>query len=188
MSLPARRKATYQDLLEVPDHLVAEIIDGELYTSPRPAPRHANAASGIGGDLWGPFHRKPGDPNGPGGWWILDAPELHLGEDILVPDVAGWRRERLPTLPDKAFFSLAPDWVCEVPSPGTTRMDRIFKRRIYAREGVDYLWMVDPIARTREVSRRAGEVWQDAGLYAGEETIRAIPFDAIELDLSRWWA
>src|SRR5436190_1672707 len=137
MAQPDRRvrPATYDDLLKVPEHLVAEILDGDLYASPRPAPRHAVASSGVGGALYGPFDRGRG---GPGGWRILFEPELHLGHDVVVPDLAGWRRERLPRLPEAAFFSIAPDWVCEVLSPSTAAMDRVKKITIYAREGVSH--------------------------------------------------
>ena len=114
------RRVTYQDVLDAPAHLVAEIIDGALYTHPRPAPVHTVASSVLGGELGPPFHRGRG---GPGGWWILDEPELHLGEDVLVPDLAGWRRERMPELPGTAYFTLAPDWVCEVLSSSTRKVD-----------------------------------------------------------------
>ena len=127
------RRATYQDVLDAPAHRVAEIVDGTLYTQPRPAPPHAVASSYLGGELTGPFGKGRG---GPGGWWILDEPELHLGEDILVPDLAGWRRERMAELPDTAYFTLAPDWACEVLSASTRRLDLHEKRPVYAREGV----------------------------------------------------
>ncbi|MBI3048295.1 MAG: Uma2 family endonuclease [Acidobacteria bacterium] len=179
-----RRPATYEDLLKVPDHLVAEILDGELYVSPRPAPRHADASSGLGGALRGPFDRGRG---GPGGWRILDEPELHLGPDVLVPDIAGWRRERLPTLPEEAYFSLAPDWICEVVSPSTAAMDRVKKLSIYARERVSHAWLVDPIARTLEVLRLEGSRWTIVATWSGIVTVQAEPFDAIDLDLSLLW-
>ncbi|MGE0682703.1 MAG: Uma2 family endonuclease, partial [Candidatus Binatia bacterium] len=115
---PAQRRATYEDLLKVPDILIAEILDGELITSPRPASPHARAASVLIQDV-GPFDRQTGGPGGPGGWWILFEPELHLDADILVPDLAGWRRERMPVLRDMPYFAQAPDWVCEVVSPST---------------------------------------------------------------------
>src|SRR5437867_3814671 len=134
-----RRRATYADLLEVPEHLVAEIIDGELLTSPRPASPHALAASAIGSALVDRFNGPPGGADAPGGWWILDEPELHLGDDVVVPDLAGWRRERMPVLPDVVGFTLAPDWVCEVISPSTARIDRGRKLRVYAREQVAHL-------------------------------------------------
>ena len=184
---PARRRATYEDVLNAPEHVVAEIIDGELYASPRPAAPHAVAASAIGADLFGPFHRSPGDPAGPGGWWILDEPELHLGADVVVPDLAGWRRERLPQLANVAYFTQAPDWICEVVSPATGRLDRVRKMRIYAREQVAHAWLVDPLQQTLEVYRLEGGRWLVASTHGGDEQVRAEPFEAIELQLARWW-
>jgi Uma2 family endonuclease len=179
-----RPKATYEDLLGVPDNKVAEIVDGELFVSPRPAAPHALAASVLGVDLGGPFHQGRG---GPGGWWIVHEPELHFGEDVLVPDLAGWRRERLPEFPKEAFFTLAPDWVCEVLSPSTERLDRGRKLRVYAREGIGHTWFVNPIARTVEVYRRAEDGWLLAATFADDGLVRAEPFDAIELDLLPLW-
>jgi Uma2 family endonuclease len=186
MAQPTRQHvpATYEDLCRVPDHLVAEIIDGELITSPRPAPRHADASSGLGGALRGPFDRGRG---GPGGWRILDEPELHLGYDIVVPDLAGWRRERLPDLPDEAFFSLAPDWVCEVLSPSTAALDRVKKLAIYARERVGHVWFLDPVAQTLEILRAANGAWVLVTTAAGGSTVSAEPFDALDLDLTLLW-
>lgn len=186
MPLPDRRHqpATYEDLLKVPDHLVAEIVDGELYATPRPAPRHADASSTLTGMLHGPFDRGRG---GPGGWRILDEPELHLGQDILVPDLAGWRRERLPVLPEEAFFSLAPDWICEVLSASTAALDRVKKLRIYARERVPYAWLIDPMAQTLEVLRLDNAQWVIVSTCAGPDIVRLSPFDAIELDLTLLW-
>ena len=184
---PARRRATYEDVLNAPEYVVAEIIEGELYTSPRPAAPHAVAASAIGADLFGPFHRSPGDPAGPGGWWILDEPELHLGADVVVPDLAGWRRERLPKLANVAYFTQAPDWICEVVSPATGRLDRVRKMRIYAREQVAHAWLVDPLQQTLEVYRLEGGRWLVASTHGGDEQVRAEPFEAIELQLARWW-
>ena len=181
---PVRRPATYEDLLAVPDHLVAEILDGELHTSPRPAPRHAVARSGLGGDLMGPFDRGRG---GPGGWWILAEPELHLGPDVLVPDLAGWRRTRMPSIPDTAFFAVAPDWVCETLSPSTERIDRGKKLAIYARESVSHVWLVNPIAETLEAYRLEQGRWLLLETCAGDVNARIVPFDAIELELWRLW-
>ena len=183
---PARRRATYDDLLKVPDHLVAEIVDGELYATPRPASPHARAAWAIGQDL-GPFDRQPTGPPQPDGWWILFEPELHLGPEVLVPDLAGWRRTRMPAIPNVAYFELAPDWVCEVVSPTTGRLDRVGKMPVYARERVAHLWLVDPILRTLEVYRLDGTRWVVAATHGGAEVVRPEPFDATEIDLTNWW-
>jgi Uma2 family endonuclease len=187
MGQPDRRRppATYEDLLAVPDHLVGEILDGELHVTPRPSPRHASASSGLGGALHGPFDRGRG---GPGGWWILDEPELHLGQDVEVPDLGGWRRGSLPQLPHEAFFQLAPDWVCEVLSPATAAMDRTKKLSVYAREGVSHAWLVDPAARTLEVLRLESGRWTIVSTASGTDMVRAEPFEALELDLTLLWA
>jgi Uma2 family endonuclease len=179
-----RRPATYDDLLTVPSHRVAEILDGDLYVSPRPAPRHADASSGLGGALRGPFDRGRG---GPGGWRILDEPELHLAADVVVPDLAGWRRVRMPAWPEQAYFETAPDWACEVLSPSTASMDRVKKLAIYAREQVAHVWLVDPLVRTVEILRLENGRWTFAAILANLDVARAEPFEAIELDLSLLW-
>jgi Uma2 family endonuclease len=178
------RPATYEDLLRVPDHLVAEIVDGDLYATPRPAPRHAAATSSLMGVLHAPFDTGRG---GPGGWRILFEPELHLGRDVLVPDIAAWRRERLPRIPDEAFISVPPDWICEVISPSTAALDRVRKLAIYGREGVTYGWLVEPIARTLEVLKLDAPRWTIVGTYEGGAVVRGEPFDALELDLAALW-
>jgi Uma2 family endonuclease len=183
----ARRKATYDDLRKVPEPLVAEIIDGELVTTPRPAVPHALAASAISAVLFVAFNGPPGGSSAPGGWWILYEPELHLGEDVLVPDVAGWRRARIATLPDAPAFTDPPDWACEVVSPSTTRIDRGRKMRIYAREHVQHLWMVDPTAHTLEVYRLTDDRWLLVTTYEGSGTVRVEPFAEIDIDVARWW-
>jgi Uma2 family endonuclease len=191
MGMPAEklRRATYADLEAVPPGKVAEIIDGMLHVHPRPAPRHARASSALGGELFGPFDAGRG---GPGGWLILDEPELHLGPaedpDVLVPDLAAWRVERMPDMPETAYFSLAPDWICEVLSPSTEATDRTDKMTIYAREGVRHAWLLNPILETLEVfALNQEKLWVLRGTHRGNAIVRAEPFDAIELDLSVLW-
>jgi Uma2 family endonuclease len=183
----ARRRATYEDLMQVPDTKVAEIIDGELVVSPRPASPHTHAATVIGVDVAGPFHRDPSDPDGPGGWWIALEPELHFGDDVLVPDWAGWRRERMPVFPNVPFFTLAPDWVCEVISPSTGRIDRSRKMRLYAQAGIPHLWFVDPLAQTVEVYRLEAGRWVVVVNHGGDDVVRVEPFESVEMRLVRWW-
>src|SRR6266852_4240779 len=179
MATRTKKAASYQDIIDLPEHLVGEIVDGELVVSPRPAVRHARLASVLCRSLGGPFDDGR---EGSGGWWILDEVELHWGNDVLVPDLAGWRRTRMPNLPDEPFITLAPDWACEILSPSTARVDRGGKLRIYAREQVRHAWLVDPQARTLEVFRREGEGWFFVGRFSDAERVRAEPFDAIELN------
>ncbi|WP_257460630.1 Uma2 family endonuclease [Archangium lipolyticum] len=174
-----------------PAEMVAEILDGELHLSPRPARPHTNAASRLGALLSMPFLFGKG---GPGGWVLLDEPELHLGPrpDKLVPDLAGWRRERLPDAiggdDAPAHYDLAPDWVCEVLSERTRRIDKVQKMHIYAREGIRHVWHVDPLARTLEIFRLEGHHWLLVDSFAGEKPVRAEPFEAVELELALVWA
>ena len=178
------KRATYADVEALPDHVVGEILDGELYASPRPRLRHAMAATRLTGRLSPPFDDGRG---GPGGWWLLIEPELHLGEDIVVPDLAGWRRERLPDVPDEPHLELAPDWVCEILSPSTERIDRGLKLGVYAREKVPHAWLVNTGTRTLEVLRLQGHEWLIASVHSDADRVRAEPFDAIELDLAGLW-
>jgi Uma2 family endonuclease len=181
---PLKKNATYDDLRDVPDHFVAEMFDGELYASPRPASPHAHAASVLGALLGVPFHVGQ---NGPGGWVILDEPELHFGRDVLVPDLAGWRRDRMPTVPAAAYFTLAPDWVCEALSPSTEGLDRDKKLLIYAREGVPHTWLLDPTLRALEVLSLTSRRLALTASYEGNMKVRAVPFAAVELDLGALW-
>jgi hypothetical protein len=178
------RPATYDDLVAVPDHLVAEIVDGELWTSPRPALRHAMAHSRLMRELAPPFD---GGRGGPGGWHILFEPELHLGDQTVVPDLAGWRRERMPAVPDTPYATLAPDWVCEVLSQSTAQFDRGKKLRVYAAHGVGHAWLVDPLACSLEVLRLQGGLWTLLDVHLDDVTVRAEPFDALELRLDALW-
>jgi Uma2 family endonuclease len=185
MADPARRRATYQDVIDAPAHKVAEIIDGELSLSPRPGGPHAAAASALGTELTFPFDRGRG---GPGGWIILFEPELHLGEDILVPDIAGWRRTRMPHIANEAYFTLPPDWLCEVLSPATSKRDRADKLPVYARHGVNYVWLVNPIERMLEALKLESGRWVILGVWRDDARVRAEPFEALELELEVLWA
>ena len=156
MTEKTKNNASYDDVIAAPEMKIAELVRGDLYLSPRPALRHSKAASVLGADINDAFHRGR---TGPGGWWILDEPELHLASDVLVPDIAGWRRERLPEIPDTAWIGLAPDWVCEVLSPSTEDFDRDLKLPLYAAAGVSHLWLVDPRERSLEVYGQLDSKW-----------------------------
>ncbi|HCF59090.1 MAG TPA: hypothetical protein DFS52_13995 [Myxococcales bacterium] len=179
-----KRGAGPADLEAVPENMVGELLSGELWARPRPAAPHVVAASSLGTKLGAPFQFGDG---GPGGWWILHEPELHLGPDVLVPDLAGWRRERMPEPPETGAFTLGPDWICEVLSPSTEVVDRTRKRPVYLREKVRHLWLLDPVARNLEVFERGDGNWVLIGSYAEDALVRAPPFEAVELDLLVLW-
>ena len=186
--MTARRRATYDDLFRVPEHLVAEIVDGELYTSPRPQAPHARVAMTLATQLAAKFDQPAHTRRTPGGWWFLFEPELHVDGDVLVPDIAGWRRETMPAIPNVPAFTQPPDWLCEVPSPSTRTLDRTRKMRIYAREGVGFVWLVDPTPRTLEVYRCTESRTLDLmATHTDDAAVRAEPFDAVSLVMNRWW-
>lgn len=182
--MEARRRATYEDLLQVSDTKTAELIDGELHVAPRPAPVHAHVHTWLGADLHQAFGRGRG---GPGGWRILIEPELHLGDDVLVPDLAGWRLQRLPALPETAWFDTPPDWVCEIASPSTVRIDRLVKMEIYGNAGIPWAWLVDPGGRLIEVWKRVDGAWTLQGGASQESGARLPPFHAVPLDIGSLW-
>ena len=181
----AARPATYQDVLDAPAHLVAELIGGTLHTHPRPAPRHATAGAALLSRLHPPFDR--GGDDGPGGWRILYEPELHLDTEVLVPDLAGWRRQRMPELPDTTYFTLAPDWICEIFSPGTHSHDLVHKRPIYATAGVAHLWLIDPVEHILEAFELHNSAWTLIATITDDATVRIAPFDAIAFRLDELW-
>lgn len=181
----APKLATYEDVLASPPHVVAEIVRGTLHQSPRPAAPHAIAGSALGVELGSSFQRRRG---GPGGWVILDEPELHLEREIVVPDLAGWRRERMPEIPLDAFFTLAPDWVCEILSPSTRALDRGPKLSIYAEHRVPHVWFVEPLEQLIEVLSLDGETYRIVKTSVGDAPTRLEPFDAIELEVGVLWA
>ena len=179
-----KRPATYADLEAVPEHLVAEIIDGVLRTHPRPSPRHGLSALALGTKLSEPFQNASG---GPGGWLFIPEPELHIGPHVLVPDLAGWRRERLPALPETAYLDVVPDWICEVLSASTERRDRTVKSRIYAELGVSHFWLIDPRQQLLEAFELIKGQWLLIGTWSSADIVRAPPFDAIALSLATLW-
>ena len=182
--LIANRQATYADIEALPPHVVGEILFGTLNTHPRPAPRHGGATSALGAVTGGPYQFGIG---GPGGWIFVDEPELHLGAHVLVPDIAGWRRERLTEPPDKAYFEIAPDWVCEALSPSTEKNDRGPKRTIYALYGVENLWHLDARVKCLETFTRKDKSWLLTGTYFDNEEVRAPPFAEIAFKLGLLW-
>lgn len=186
MSAVLKRLTLYEQLSALPENLTGEIAGGRLYTQPRPAGPHAQAGSVLGMDIGAAYHRGRG---GPGGWWIIDEPEVHFIRDaeVLVPDLAGWRRERMPNLPQDHRFEVVPDWVCEILSPSTRRKDRIVKMKAYARFGVAYCWLVDPLARTLETYALESGHWIVTGLYQEQEAVSAAPFEACALALGDLW-
>ncbi len=178
------KRATYEDVLNAPENKIAEILDGELFLSPRPATPHTVAFGRLYVDVAGAFDRGR---RGPGGWWILPEPEIHLGDDVLVPDIAGWRRERLPAVPAQPWLSVAPDWICEVLSPSTARIDRGRKLPIYARAGVSHAWLLDPRDRTLEVLRLRDGAWTIAAVHTADAEVRAEPFETFSIALHELW-
>jgi len=179
-----QKAATYEDVLNAPLHCVAEVIAGELHLQPRPRFPHARSASRLG-VLLGPADLGE---DGRGNWIILDEPELHLADDILVLDLAGWRRETMPDLPDQPFSTVPPDWLCEVLSPSTAKRDRADKVPIYARERVRHIWMIDPELRTLEVLRLDGDTYRIVTTQRDDAVCRLEPFEEIELRLARLWS
>jgi Uma2 family endonuclease len=183
MLQPLKKRATYEDLCAVPELLIAELIDGDLYASARPPIRYVYTASVLGARIGAAFHRGR---ERPGGWLLLDKPEVHLHGDAIVPDIAAWRRDRLPKkIPD--YFDFAPDWLCEILAPNTEALDRIKTLAVYAREGVSHVWLVNPAIQTLEVLRLESQRWSLIAAHEGGVRVHAEPFADIELELSRLW-
>lgn len=185
MPLTHKKNVSYDDLYSIPVNMIGEIIDGELLTQPRPSFRHSNVTTVLTYTIGGPFQWGK---DGPGGWIFLFEPEICLGTDILVPDIAGWKKERLPKPPEKNFTTVRPDWVCEVMSAGTVRIDRIKKMPIYGRFGIPYIWLIDPLAKTLEVFRLDEGKWVLSSVHSDNDKIRAEPFQETEISLEHlWW-
>jgi Uma2 family endonuclease len=181
------RPTLYAQLEALPEGLTGEIIDGQVHTQPRPSGRHGLAESSLIGELIGPFQKGRG---GPGGWWIIGEPELHFVRDteVLVPDLAGWRRERMPQIPEDQRFTVIPDWVCEILSKPTASKDREIKMPAYAEYGVAYLWLIDPLLRTLEAYVREGRYWREIRRFASDDRVAVAPFDAVTIELADLWA
>lgn len=182
----AKKEDAYAQLLALPETLIGEIVNGQIHTQPRPSGPHALVCSSLEIDIGSAYHKGRG---GPGGWWILVEPEIHFIRDteVLVPDLAGWRRERMPDMPVDQRFEVVPDWVCEVLSPATAKKDRIQKMPVYAHYGVNFLWLVDPLARTLETFDLQGGRWLVSGVFKDDDKVSAPPFSEMALDLSELW-
>jgi Uma2 family endonuclease len=180
------RPPLYEQLAALPDVLTGEIIDGQLYTQPRPRGPHGWSEVVLGAKLIDPYGFGRG---GPGGWWILVEPEVHLVRDteVVVPDLTGWRKSRMPRIPEGHRFEVVPDWVCEILSPASESKDRRIKLPLYARHGVAYAWLIDPEARSLEAYELAGGEWRPLGTFRGSQTVAVAPFDAVPLALAELW-
>jgi Uma2 family endonuclease len=185
MSEPAKRKATYDDLCDIPENMTGEIIDGELIVHPRPSRKHTYAASALDKEIGPPYQLCRG--GGPGGWIIIVEPEIQLGEHTMVPDLAGWKRERFPIEEDRNPISANPDWVCEILSPKTFRVDKIKKMPIYAHHGVGHIWLLDPLAKTMDTFRLESGGWRLPASFSENDKVREEPFQDIEIDLGNLW-
>lgn len=184
MSAPERKRATYADIEAAPAHLIAEIIDGRLVTHPRPSPRHGGTANALGHELTGPYQKGV---NGPGGWVFFVEPEVRFDKDLLVPDIAGWRRERLAGYPEHNWFDVVPDWTCEILSGSTERRDRTVKMRIYGEARIPHLWLIDPRLQILEAFENNGGRWTKIGSWSSDEDVRTAPFDATSFNLADLW-
>ena len=178
-------ESLYEQLMSLPENLVGEIISGQIHTQPRPAAPHAVAAAVLGMKIGPPFHLD----DDPGGWWIIGEPEIHFipHREVLVPDIAGWRRERLPIIGNIPHFELVPDWICEVLSPSTASKDRLVKMPLYAQYGVRYAWLLDPLDKTLEAFEQHQETWNPIGRYKNDESISVAPFAEISFALRDLW-
>ena len=180
------KPSLYEQLLALPEHVTWEILNGGLHTIPLPSRRHAGASSSLGMRIGPPFRFGDG---GPGGWWIIDEPEIHFirNQEVAVPDLGGWRRERMPDIPEDHRFEIVPDWVCEVLSPSTAQKDRTVKLPLYARYGVAHSWLVDPLAQTLEAFEWHEGRWLLIATLKEDDAVAVPPFDAVEFSLADLW-
>jgi len=182
---PSTKPPTLADLDALPPGIVGEIIDGVLYTMTKPRMRHQRTGTGISADLRGPFDLGRG---GPGGWWIVTEPGIELpNTPEISPDVAGWRRERMPEMPGDEPIRVVPDWVCEILSKNTRRHDQVVKMPYYAKIGVAYAWVADAEARVLVAYRLESGAWRVIGTYSNETEARIEPFDTVPVNVADWW-
>ncbi|HYV46950.1 MAG TPA: Uma2 family endonuclease [Myxococcaceae bacterium] len=179
-----KKPATYDDIRQLPEGMNGELVDGQLFAWPRPTMGHAHLAGVLLYELHGSFDLGKGVH---GRWWIFREPELHFGPNVVIPDLAGWRRERLPKMPDVPFMELAPDWICEITSRSTASFDRVNKLPVYLKAGVAFAWLVDPTSRTIEALQKVKDHWTLIGNFPGDAPARIEPFEAHEFDLSTLW-
>ena len=177
----------YEQLAALPEGLTGEILNGQLHTQPRPTGRHGRVAVGLDRRIGRGY--DDGD-DGPGGWWIFIEPELHLVRDleVAVPDLAGWRREHMPDIPQDHRFEVVPDWICEILSPSTASKDRAIKMPLYAHHGVAFAWIIDPAARMLEAYERDGDEWRLIAEGVDNDLVSIRPFDALALELRHLWS
>ena len=178
------KRGLYRELLDLHENMAGEIINGELYSQPRPSPKRSMAFSSLGYELVSPFQKGRG---GPGGWWILYEPEIHLGRQVLVPDIAGWKKDRLPHLPETAWFELVPYWACEILSPSTARKDLVIKLPVYAEHGVSHVWLIDPALKTIETYQLEDRFWKLIGAFSENDVVSIAPFEEIAIELEVLW-
>ncbi|MGH8497257.1 MAG: Uma2 family endonuclease [Methylococcales bacterium] len=180
------KPSLYDALLALPKGLTGEILQGRLYSHPRPSWAHGLAGSRLGADIEGPYGRGRG---GPGGWWIIDEPEVHLilDREVVVPDIAGWRKEHLPLPPQGHKVQVVPDWVCEILSASTSKTDRDVKMPLYAQFGVQYAWLVDPAAHRLEAYDLIDSKWRLLALFRADDRVSIAPFDSIQIRLEELW-
>lgn len=181
----APKKATYDDLYTLPENMTGEIIAGELIATPRPSRKHVATTTLLTSRVVPPY--QFGEGGGPGGWIILVEPEVKLGEDIVVPDLGGWKRERFPISEETNWISVAPNWVCEVLSPNTMRHDKVRKMPLYAQHAVEHIWLIDPVAMTMDAFRLEGGRWLLLCSYAEDDVATVEPFQEVNINLKDLW-
>ena len=186
MTTPVQKPGgkTIADWLAQPEDARLELIDGEFFEKAAPTMDHARAQISIGAFIWGSFDRKPGGPSGPGGWWIGSEVDIALDGRGYRPDLAGWRRERMPVLRKERPVTVRPDWICEIVSESNRTTDTVKKLRRYHQSGVPHYWILDQLERTLTVHRNGPDGYLIALRAEAHERVRAEPFDAIELQVS----